>query len=399
MEKKRNIAEEARGLGQILVEATKDATTVVEDMHQTIAGGPAILGRPFLPIVKLCTGGVYGTIRGITGLVGIGLDSALERIEPLVADVTPSDEYDIVRAALNGVIGDYLEAQNNPLAIDMELRTDDDALSLTPADLKRELPHATADILVFLHGSSMDDTLLTRHGHNHAKSLANDLGFTPIYVRFNSGLHISTNGNRLAPMLQELVAGWPVPVKSVVLLGFSMGGLVARSAVHIAEVNHLSWRAHLRAMVFMGTPHHGAPLERWGNTFETLLGLSRYSAPLKKVARLRSAGVTDLRYGNFLDEHWEGRDRFAFGSDPRVSCGLPDVPCFAIAGTTDEIADEDGSSDGLVPIESALGKHESTGCNLGIPKDHQLVVAKTGHLDLLDNLEVYEQIRAWLAAL
>ena len=117
------------------------------------------------------------------------------------------------------------------------------------------------------------------------------------------------------------------------------------------------------------------------------------------ISGVCSAGVTDLRYGNFLDEHWEGRDRFAFGSDPRVSCGLPDVPCFAIAGTTDEIADEDGSSDGLVPIESALGKHESTGCNLGIPKDHQLVVAKTGHLDLLDNLEVYEQIRAWLAAL
>jgi pimeloyl-ACP methyl ester carboxylesterase len=399
VEKKRNIAEEARGLGKLLVEATKDATTVVEDMHQTIAGGPAILGRPFLPIVKLCTGGVYGTIRGITGLVGVGLDSALERFEPLVSDLTPNDEYDIVRAALNGVIGDYLKDQHNPLAMDMQLRSKKGALSLTPADIKRELPDATGDIVMFLHGSSMDDTLLTRRGHNHAQSLAQDLGFTPIYVRFNSGLHISTNGNRLAPMLQELVASWPVPVKSIVFLGFSMGGLVARSAVHFAEENQLSWRAHLSAMVFMGTPHHGAPLERWGNTFETLLGLSRYSAPLKKVARLRSAGVTDLRYGNFLDEHWEGRDRFEFGSDPRMFCGLPAVPCFAIAGTTDEVATEDGSSDGLVPIESALGNHESIACDLGIPKDHQLVVAKTGHLDLLGSPEVYEQIRTWLAAL
>ncbi len=207
MEKKRNIAEEARGLGRLLVEATQDATTVVEDMHQAIAGGPAILGRPFLPIVKLCTGGVYGTIRGITGLVGVGLDSALERIEPLVSDVTPNEEYDIVRAALNGVIGDYLEAQHNPLAMDMQLRTAKGPLSLMPEDLKRELPDATGDIVVFLHGSSMDDTLLTRHGHNHAESLAKDLNYTPIYVRFNSGLHISTNGNRLAPMLQELIAG------------------------------------------------------------------------------------------------------------------------------------------------------------------------------------------------
>ncbi len=398
MEKKRNVAEELRGLGQILVEATKDATTVVEDMHQTIAGGPAILGRPFLPVVKLCTGGVYGSIRGIAGLVGKGLDSALERIEPLVADIAPGEEYNIVRAAMNGVIGDYLEDQNNPLAMEMELRSSQCRLDLTTDALAEQLPAATAHVLVYLHGSSMDDTLLTRKGHNHAESLHDDLGMTPIYMRYNSGLHVSTNGRRLAPMLEALVKSWPVPMESLTILGFSMGGLVARSAVQVAEDDGLDWRQQLTAMVFLGTPHHGAPLERWGNTFESMLGLSRYSAPLKKLARLRSAGVTDLRFGNFLDEHWHGRDRFQFGRDPRVTCGLPaNVPCFAIAGSTDKTLNESSCGDGLVPIQSALGQHLEIGCNLDIPADRRFVAASTGHLDLLGNASVYEQIRDWLS--
>jgi pimeloyl-ACP methyl ester carboxylesterase len=399
MEDKRNIAEELRGLNQILVEATKDATTVVEDVHLAIAGGPAILGRPFLPVVKLCTGRIYSNIRGIAGLVGNGLDSALERLEPLVSDVTPGPEYDLVRSALNGVIGDYLEEQHNPLALKMELRSATSGLTLTKQALAQSLGHISPHILLYIHGSAMDDSLLNRNGHNHGQSLQDDLQVTTLFVRYNSGLHISTNGRRLANLIEELVQNWPVEARSIIFLGFSMGGLVARSAVHIADEQNLAWRKKLAAMVFMGTPHHGAPLERWGNTFESLLGLSRFSAPFKKVARLRSAGVTDLRYGSFLDEHWMGRDRFEFGRDPRIRCALPDVPCFAIAGTTDDLPNPDAHGDGLVPIASALGIHESPTCDLAIPQAHQKIVAQTGHLDLLNNQEVYTQIREWLKGL
>ena len=42
------------------------------------------------------------------------------------------------------------------------------------------------------------------------KALARDLGFTPIHLHYNSGLHISTNGRRFAAMLERLLSQ-PLP--------------------------------------------------------------------------------------------------------------------------------------------------------------------------------------------
>lgn len=394
----RNLAAELRGLSKILVEATRDVTSVVEDMHQVIGGGPAVLGRPFLPLVKLTSGLTYWSIRGITGLVGAGLDVVLEQLEPVFSGVTPRAEYDIVRAALNGVIGDHLAEQGNPLAIEMELRTGSGGLEVTHDGLVGGLSDASRRIVVMLHGSAMDEALTTRNGHNHAEALAREFGMTPVFVRYNTGLHISSNGRGFAEMLDAMVSAWPVPVESLVFIGFSMGGLVARSAVRIAEDESLGWRACLRAMVFLGTPHHGAPLERYGNLVETMMGVSRYSAPLKKLARLRSAGITDLRYGSICDEDWAGRDRFAWSRDERGACKLPeDVACFAVAGTTSlDAAGERLEGDGTVPVLSALGVHDRPEYDLGIPEERRMVAVGMRHLDLLGSREVYQQIVGWI---
>ncbi|MEZ4239371.1 MAG: hypothetical protein R3F59_25090 [Myxococcota bacterium] len=175
-------------------------------------------------------------------------------------------------------------------------------------------------------------------------------------------------------------------------LAHSMGGLVTRAAAHVAEADGLRWRDRARAMVFLGTPHHGAPLERHGNLFEFALGVSPYSAALTRLARIRSAGVTDLRYGNVLDEHWAGRDRFARAEDPRGALALPaGVACYAVAGSLGRLG-----GDGLVPVASALGQHERPERSLAFPPDHRLVAAGANHLDLLSREDVYEQIRSWL---
>ncbi len=397
MKKPRNLAAEFRGLGRILVEATRDATTLVEDMHHVIGGGPVVFGRPLLPFVKLTSGPVYSSIRGVTRLAGLGVDRALAQLEPVFLGRTPSAEYDLVRAALNGVIGDYLVEQGNPLAIEMELRTSEGRLDLTREELAKALPDASNRVVIMLHGSAMDEVWTTRHGHNHAERLGEELGITPVFLRYNTGLHISSNGRAFSEMLEVMVEAWPVPVESVVLLGFSMGGLVARSAVCVAKEENLQWVALLKAMVFMGTPHHGAPLERYGNLLESMMGLSRYSSPLKKVARLRSAGITDLRYGSILDADWQGRDRFAWSRDLRGACKLPDVACFAVAGTTSaDLRAASLASDGMVPVVSALGVHERAEYDLEIPDERRMVAARTRHLDLLGSHEVYEQILEWV---
>jgi len=51
----------------------------------------------------------------------------------------------------------------------------------------------------------------------------------------------------------------------------------------------------------------------------------------------------------------------------------------------------------LVPIASALGEHRDPRRNLRIPKARQYLVAGTGHIGLLSSIEVYQQLRRWLA--
>lgn len=400
MDDKRELGAEFRSFSRLLIEGTQDATTVVEDMHHEIAAGPAVLGRPLSPLVKLTSGLVYSSIRGVTQLVGAGLDVVLEQLEPVFSGATPPGEYDLVRAALNGVLGDHLEQRNNALAIKMQMRQVTGALATTRDELAEQLPDASHRVLVFVHGSAMDEMGLTRHGHNHAIALGKEFGFTPLFLRYNSGLHVSTNGREFAGHLQSLFETWPVPIESLVLLGFSMGGLVSRSAVCIADDEQLPWRQSLKAMFSLGTPHQGAPLERYGHFMESLLGMSRYSHPLKKVARLRSAGITDLRFGSVQDQDWQGHDRFEWRADSRTPCPLPDVPCFAIAGsTTLDARATTPLGDGLVPVASALGRHGLPAFDLAIPEDRCLVVSNTSHLDLLSNPKAHAQLRDWMSSL
>src|SRR5262249_19227833 len=153
----------------------------------------------------------------------------------------------------------------NPLAIDMQLRHAGAALELEPNALRTALPDATTKLVVLVHGSCMTDAQFTRGGHDHGAALARDLGYTPLYLRYNTGRQISTNGHASAAILEQLITSWPVAVDELVLIGHSMGGLVVRSARHVAALHEHTWQNRLRALITLGTPHHGAPLERGGH--------------------------------------------------------------------------------------------------------------------------------------
>jgi pimeloyl-ACP methyl ester carboxylesterase len=398
--KPRNHGDDLRGASRLAIDATKRVTDVVESMHNTIGGGPAILGAPLAAPVRFINGLVYGGIRGVTRLVGTSIELVLGQLAPLLGESAPGPEREAVLAALNGVLGDYLAETKNPLAIEMRLRHDGEPIDLDTESLRAIFSPPSGKLLLLIHGSSMNDLQWNRQGHDHGKSLARELGYTPLYLHYNSGKHVSTNGRELDALLERLVTAWPVQVDEIVLLGHSMGGLVARSACHYAEApesHGRSWRRKLTRLVCVGTPHHGAPLERGGNWIDVLLGATRYSAPLARLGKLRSAGVTDLRFGNVLDEHWAGRDRFAHGEDPRGVVALPeDVECYAIAGTTSPEGAENPFGDGLVPVASALGKNGEPRLNLAFPQDHTWVGYGIGHLDLLCRPEVYARLRAWL---
>ena len=396
----RNHLHDLRGASRLAIEATRSVTNLVEAMHLTIGGGPAILGRPLATPTRVLTGVVYRSIRGVTTLVGASIDRALAQLAPLVREGAAGPDREAVLAVLNGVLGDYLAATGNPLAIQMQLRQSGQPLQPERRALRALLPEAGGKLLLLIHGSCLNDRKWLRLGHDHGAALARDLGFTPVYLHYNSGLHISTNGRAFAELLERLVAEWPAPLDALVIVAHSMGGLVSRSACHFGEAAGHAWRRKLRKLVCLGSPHHGASLERGGHWVDLLLGISRYSAPLARLGKIRSAGVTDLRFGNVLDEHWEGRDRFAHAGDVRTRLKLPaGVECYAIAATrTPREAGRKYASDGLVPVDSALGRHRKPELTLGFPRAHQWIGFGMGHLDLLSRAEVYATIRAWLSA-
>ncbi|MBZ0234894.1 MAG: alpha/beta hydrolase [Deltaproteobacteria bacterium] len=394
---KREHADDLRGASRLVVDATREVTTIVQEMHRTIADGPAGVAQPFTLPGRIISGLVYGGVRGVAALVGAGLDQALVVLGPLLGGSAPGPEREALLAAVNGVLGDWLASTGNPLAIPMRLRRGGAPLTLERDALAAVYPRASGRIAVWIHGSSMCDLQWRRNGHDHGEALEDALGFAPVYAHYNSGRHVSTNGAELAELLEELVAAWPVPVEALVLVGHSMGGLVARSACLAAERAGHRWRDSLRALVCLGTPHHGAPLERIGNVVERVLGGEHYSAPLARLGKLRSAGVTDLRHGNVLDEHWAGVDRFASGVDSRCAAPLPaGVACLAIAGTTAPTLDGRLPGDGLVPVDSALGRHARADMCLAFAPEDQRIVARTNHMQLLESPHVYALIRDWL---
>jgi pimeloyl-ACP methyl ester carboxylesterase len=393
----RSHLDDLRGASRLAIEATRSVVDLVEAMHLTIGGGPAVLGRPLAAPTRAITGLVYGGIRGVTGLVGAGIDRALAQLAPLIGEGAPGPEREAVLAVLNGVLGDYLAATGNPLAIQMQLRQGGHPLETERRALHAHRPTVGGKLLLLVHGSCLNDRKWLRMGHDHGAALARELGYTPLYLLYNSGLHISANGRAFAALLEELVTEWPERIDELVIIGHSMGGLVARSACHYGEAAAHRWRQTLDKLVCLGSPHHGALLERGGNWIDLLLGVSRYSAPLGRLGRIRSAGVTDMRFGFVLDEHWEGRERFAHGRDPRKELKLPDgVDCYAIAATTAPSRRDKLPGDGLVSVDSALGRHRKPELTLAFPETHQWIGFGMGHLDLLSRAEVYATLRRWL---
>ena len=399
-------ASDLRAAALLATEATHAITSMAEGVHQSVW---RTLGAPSGATpeqTRGLTGLVYQSIQGITGLVGRSLSSALTRLEPLLqrlegqGDASP--ERAAIIAALNGVMGDRLQASGNPLALPMTLSYQE---QLAQSGQGLEANFACKKLLIVIHGLCMTDAQwTTEHASgpiNPAETLAHALGYTPVYLRYNSGLHVSQNGRLLAARLEELVNRWPNAVQELSALTHSMGGLLMRSALYYAQQDGLTWPALLKNIVFLGTPHHGAPLERAGNWVDEILGSTPYSRPFAKLGQLRSAGVTDLRYGHLLDVDWQGHDRFRRRPDSRQPVPLPDgVRCFAVAATAapkrGTLADQ-LLGDGLVPLHSALGQHDDPARCLRFAPEHQHILYRTHHLQLLSSPEVTRQLLQWLA--
>jgi len=368
-----------RGLARLAGDGVAGTSRLVEQLHHTISSGAPPLGKSVEGPARGITGLVYRSIRGINAVVGTSIDlvaSRMTAVAPAAAAATAAREHWL--AVLNGIVGDHLAASRNPLAIPMRIRQRGRTLLLEREHLSEAFASPSNRLLITAHGLCMNDLHWGEPGM--PQRLGRALGFTPLHLHYNSGRAIADNGRELAGLLETLVEQWPVPVDEIVIIGHSMGGLVARSALAEGKSNSHAWVAALSRMAFLGTPHHGAPLERLGHRFESVLGWSPYSAPFTRLGRIRSAGITDLRHGGLPAPGGEV-ELFVVAATARIRIGA--LPGHAVG-------------DGLVPVGSALGDHDDPEQTLAVPESNRLVVAGAGHLGLLRHPAVYRGLHRWL---
>ncbi len=400
-----------RAFGGFLLDAGATLTEPVQGMHRAIAGrvfryvGP--VARPVQVVHDGLADAVYASVRGGFRLAGKGV-----RLLPLdggPAVVDPADQSDLAltaQAALNGFFGDRMADEGDELAIEMGLVHERRPLPTTTAALAAAFPDAPRTVVVFVHGlAESERSWWAPPGHgdfrgpSYGDRLADELGVAPLYVRYNSGLHISQNGHLLSALLERLVGSWPEPDVALVLVGHSMGGLVARSACLQGLVGDARWVGHVGHVVSLGSPHLGAPLERVVNQATRLLSRVGESKPVADVLELRSAGVRDLRFGYLLEDEWRGADPGAVRRPGgELAPGIDSASHWFVSGSL---------RPGRHPVNRVLGDLLVTETSAVAPtrrRDGSRVdgaesahFAGVDHLLLCNHPAVHEQLRIWLS--
>ena len=411
MAKRRQPPDEAAAASYapVLNTALQATTSSVQAMHQAIAGktfdslqlvpGLAVPTRIVQGVHDAISQGVYAAVRHGGG-AAFALAAGVER---MTTDSTrqPQGKELAVRSALNAAMGDKLEASGSPLAVQMGLFADGAPLAISKAALA-DLP---ARVCVFVHGLACDEqswnlrsdawgaspwatTLSLGAPIRYGALLKSELGMGSIYLRYNTGLAIENNAQQLTALLTQVARAAP-QVREWVLIGHSMGGLIARAALALARSERQAWAARAPMLICLGSPHQGAPLEKIGHLTSAALGLSKVTQPLGRIANARSQGIKDLRQG------LKGRSVAAssvHGAEPApvalrfISATLGDAADSMMGPLIGKL-----SGDGLVMASSASDE--------GLAGDVLRVEIKgIGHMALLNHPRVYTVLREWLGA-
>ena len=241
--------------------------------------------------------------------------------------------------------------------------------------------------MLFVHGLCMSHHCWENDDTNLSSEMAQKLGFTPVYLHYNTGQTIANNGRELAAKLEELVNNWPIAITDIVIAGHSMGGLVARSARYYGGNNNYNWLHANKKLASIGTPHNGAPLEKGVSVLENLMQLSPYALPFTRLTKIRSRGIENLRQGSITDIE----DEFV-----ALPIGVEYFALAAVLNRKQHSAAEKIIGDGLVTPDSALGQSRDPTRVLSIPSENKWTGYGIGHNEMLCHAEVFDQLTIWL---
>jgi pimeloyl-ACP methyl ester carboxylesterase len=401
---------EVRSLAEIAAASIAKPAAVTRDVHSAVServfGALGPLGIPVRQIhdgiSKASYRGIRAALAGPVATCGRALAPAAASASRPLADSTVGS---LALGALNGFAGDRLARDHPDLALELSIRRHGREIETNSGGLAAAFPDATGSLAIFVHGLCETDeawrlaTGGAKPRPGYGARLRDELGYTPVYVRYNSGLHVSDNGRRLAAVLEQVCDSWPVEVEELALIGHSMGGLVGRSACHYGEREGHLWTDRIRHVVCLGTPHLGAPLERAANVAGWALKRVPETRPFGDMfLNGRSAGIKDLRFGSCVEEDWCDGDPDEFLRDRcREVPFLESASYYFVGATLTPRPDGVGGlvGDLLVHYPSAAGNGRRR--RIPFETDNGRHLGGAHHLQLLNHPAVYDQIRTWLA--
>jgi pimeloyl-ACP methyl ester carboxylesterase len=353
----------------------------VEGMHRAIAApwfaALGAIGEPLRVAHDVTSRVVYGSIRIGAEAVGAALNARVP---------SDSSSADPARAFVNGLWGDALGRHALRLGTSMSIRDSQGAPLPVGSELAAAFPTATSRLVVLVHGLIKTERCWygtdTRPGL--IRSIESHPDLTPVTIRYNTGLAVAGNGARLASLLEEVHAGWPLPVRSIALVGHSMGGLVIRSAYAAALDAGHGWIDDVADLVSIGAPHRGAPLEKFVNAAAWGLSVAPQTRPLADFLDARSQGIKDLRAGSIGDT-----------PDAHLSdaAQLPYVQHHFVAGVvTSNPTHPVGAVVGDLMVRPASSTRAPT-----LEPTNVAVLGGVNHFDLLHEPAVIDQVMGWLS--
>lgn len=374
-----------QGLAHLVLHSAAELTDLVTEMDGTIRQAPWPTGRVSRE-PKQVAPWPYRLVAGIFRQAAMLLGKL-----PLHADIKPSHALALpVLSAANGVLGDKLERWDSPLALGMTLR--DSASEQLAWSQLAESPKAR--VVLFVHGLCWSEREWQTPAQQEFHALLANKGWQAGWLRYNSGRAIWRNGSDLANWLEAALAAHPV--KELVLVGHSQGGLLIRSAFEHARAQGQSWPMVTTRAAYLATPHQGAPLERAGNWANAILANSPYTQPLMRLGNIRSAAIKDLRFGFITEAESALASDVAHEDHRQQAIPLPEhVRHFLLAGSINPDAASNWIGDGLVPVSSGLGRHHRDALTLTAPDLTRVELERMDHMNMLADVRVWDALADW----
>jgi pimeloyl-ACP methyl ester carboxylesterase len=306
--------------------ADRAIVPTVQGMHRAISDGAfrwvGPLGRPVQRVHDDLVGRGYATVRGALRSGGALGEAVASRVGDV--DVEPSAAALKARAIAHGAISQDLLDSIPEFELEVSLRVAGETVPLDHRSLQAAYGGATSTLTVFVHGLVDSEDVWSARAHDAVSlpAVASVAGATPLLVRYRTGHAIGRNGAELAELLEAVTQAWPVPVTRIVVVGHSMGGLVARAACSTAVARGHAWLTPLTDVVYLGSPHLGSWLEKATNVSGWVLRrVSPRTAPIAALVEHRSRGIKDLRHGTLVE------DGFGDASEDGLLTGrVPDEP-------------------------------------------------------------------------